>query len=99
MLTTDTMNIGSGSTVVDLWAQLVNSSMSADSTPAHDVTVQNNGARTLRCGAVGAVSTNNGFKIGPGESHLFAVLNPNRIGVVGDAGASASSITVLIQVH
>lgn len=98
MLTTDTINIGSGSTVVDLWSLLVSSSTPTDQTPGHEVTVQNNGAGTFRVGSLSAVSTGNGVKVAPGETFSYRLQNPNRLGVVGDAGAAAAAVTVMIQV-
>lgn len=97
-ISTTTWNVASGSTVTDLFAFLVNSSVPTDSTPEHEVVIQNNGTGTLRVGAPADISTGNGIKVGPGIEFRIRLSTGNRIGLVGDGGNAANAITVLLQI-
>jgi hypothetical protein len=98
MFVAGTWNVGSGGTIVDLYAFLASSSVPVDQTPPHEVILQNAGTGTLRVGPPADINTNAGFKVGPGDEFRVRIRVGNRLGLVGDGGASANAITVLLQV-
>jgi hypothetical protein len=95
MLASGTLSIPTGSTPVDVLQQL-GSISGAPWLPAHFIKLQNNGSGTIRVAEIGSVQGGIGIKVGPGEQFEIQVAAGDRIGLVGNAGAAASGIDVIL---
>jgi hypothetical protein len=95
MLASATLSIPGGSTPVDVLGQVA-SVAGAPWLPAHFVKLQNNGAGTIRIAELTAVQGGLGIKVGPGETFEITLAAGDRIGIVGNGGAAASGIDVVL---
>jgi hypothetical protein len=95
VLASGTLSIPAGTTVTDL-LQVMSNINGAPWLPAHAVKIQNNGTGTIRIAEVTAVQGSLGIKVGPGEAFEMQLSPGDRLGIIGDGGAAAPNIDVLL---
>lgn len=95
MLASGTVSVPAGTTPLDV-LQVMGNASGAPWLPAHFIKLQNNGTGTLRVAELTAVQATIGIKVGPGESFEIALAAGDRIGILGNGGAAASGIDVIL---